>query len=479
MIMDTVQRGSAPARPLSALSGPRALPILGNLLQIDLQRMHLRLEEWARRYGDLFTWRLGPRPILVVSDTALIQKILKDRPNSFRRMSAVQDVMREIGIDGVFTAEGEAWSRQRRLIMSAFNSGHVRKCYDEVARITGRLERRLSSAAESGAPLDALRELMRYTVDVTSAVAFGIDMNTIEQGSNPLQRHLENIFSALHRRINAPFPYWRYIKLPADRALDRVLAEVEGTIVELIQKARADVERDPARAASPRNLLESMVAARDLDASEARLSVREVYGNVLTLLLAGEDTTANTIAWMLYFMAKYPAVQARMQAEADALLGPSGISTSIELCQKLRTVAAVAQETLRLKPAAPMLFLEPLQDTVLGDVTVPAGTWVIVLTRLIALKEENFHAPADFDASRWIESPAGGRHEPRAALSFGAGPRVCPGRSLALLECSMVGAMVARRFQVSLVQGGAAVRERLDFTMAPEGLSVRLSPRPG
>jgi cytochrome P450 len=135
----------------------------------------------------------------------------------------------------------------------------------------------------------------------------------------------------------------------------------------------------------------------------------------------------------------------------------------------------VVQETLRLKSAAPLFFMEANEDMVLGDLRVEAGAAVWLLTRALALQSESFQAPLAFDPARWLGSS--GSHDPRASLAFGAGPRVCPGRSLALLESAAVGAMVARNFDVALAEGSEPV-ERLSFTMKPVRLRIRFSPRP-
>jgi cytochrome P450 len=188
-------------RRLSELPGPRRLPLLGNLHELDSARLHLVLEEWARRYGNYFAIFLGRKPALVVSDSDAVLALLRDRPGRIRRLSALRDVAEELGAGGVFTAEGDAWGRQRRLVMAAFASGHMRLCYPSILKIADRLWRRLVHLTGQGQPLDVLRELMRFTVDVTTVVAFGYDLNTVEQGSQGLQHHLEVMFSAINRRI--------------------------------------------------------------------------------------------------------------------------------------------------------------------------------------------------------------------------------------------------------------------------------------
>jgi cytochrome P450 len=466
-------------RPLSALPGPKGLPLLGNLLDIKPTRLHLIFEDWCRRHGDLYVVHMARKPILIVGDAELAQKILKDRPKGYGRWRSIEEVMIEMGVDGVFTAEGDDWIRHRRLVMSAFARHNLRQNHDKIVEITRRLRNKWLREAAGHKVIDAVRDLSRYTIDITTMIAFGQDMNVIERDQHPLLGHLGAIFAAVNRRINTPLPYWRVFKLPSDRALDRSLAEVNKVLLELIQTARARMESDPSAASSPRNLLEAMLVARDGDHPKGRLSDAEVTGNVLTLLLGGEDTTSNTIAWMLYFMARHPEVQARMQAEADSLLVDSDLPESPEAAQKLSYIGAVAEETLRCSSAAPLLFAESRSDLALGDVAVPKGTSIILLLRFIGLKKDHYHEPALFLPERWLDSAseAPGKRDPRATLAFGSGPRVCPGKSLAMLEFSMFGAMVARNFEVSLADPSAPVDELFDFTMRPRGLFIRLSPR--
>lgn len=465
-------------RELSTLPGPRGLPLLGNILELDNERFHLVLEDWAKQFGDAYVFRILAKPVLVVTEAEAIQKLLRERPNGFRRGARVRQTIDEIGASGVFTAEGEQWTRQRKLVMAAFKSTQVRGFHDTVSHITLRLHKVWQAAAHEGRTIDAVAELMRYTVDVTTTVAFGQDMNTLEQGAGELQQHLARFFATVNRRLRAAFPYWRHVKLPRDRAFERSRVEIEKVVFAIIAEARATIERNPARTDAPRNLLEAMLVAGDADDPRARLSDQEIYGNVLTLLLAGEDTTALTMAWMLHFMAIHPEVARKMRDEVDALLGDADLPASAEDVHALEYVAAVAQETLRLKGAAPLMFFEPIEDAIVNDVAVPAGNLVVVLTRAGANKDEHFSDPQAFKPERWLEGQGGTiHHDRRAALAFGMGPRVCPGRALALLECSMVAAMVVRHFDVALVDTGRPVDERFDFTMRPDNLRIRLSPR--
>ena len=474
---------SAPAtvqsklRKLRDVPGPRGWPLLGNLLEIDLDRTHLSFEAFSRQYGPLFSFRLGPERCLGVADADLVRSLLRERPHDFRRLKTMESVARELGIHGVFSAEGDDWKRQRRLMMPAFREENLVRHFDALRTITERFVSLLSREAARGEPIDLLHHLMRFTVDVTAEIAFGRDMNTVERGADELQRHFETIFPMLLRRVLAPFPYWRYVRLPQDRKLDRAVVAAQGTIGPLIERARAELAADPERRAKPRTLLEAMIVASG-EGDTARLTNEEVFANVATLLLAGEDTTANTLAWIAYFLAKHPEAQQRLREEVDAVLGDARTLPSHATATQLRYLGAVAHETLRLKSPAPFISLAATRDLQIADIEVSAGTPVFVLTRVFAMRDDNFPEPERFEPERWLvgDDPAARAHLGRASIPFGAGPRVCPGRQLALLECSLLIASLVKSFELALPPG-LEVRERFDFAMEPENLRVIVRPR--
>jgi cytochrome P450 len=198
-----------------------------------------------------------------------------------------------MGITGVFSAEGDDWKRQRRLTAHALDASHLRQFFPTLIKVTERLKNRWNIAADKHAAVDVQQDLMRYTVDVTTNLAFGYDMNTLENEGDVIQGHLEKIFPMINRRINAPFPYWRYFRLHADRSLDKALAAIRETITGFVTRGRARLAQNPELAERPTNLLEAMLGARD--EGNAAFTDEEIYGNVLTMLLGGEDTTAT--AW--------------------------------------------------------------------------------------------------------------------------------------------------------------------------------------
>jgi cytochrome P450/nitrite reductase/ring-hydroxylating ferredoxin subunit len=478
--LSPLQRGeerAAPARlTIDQLPGPKGLPVLGNVLQIDLRRFHHAMERWAAEYGPLYRYHMGPRPIIVSADPSINEQVLRARPDTFRRANSVEPIFREMGVAGVFSAEGAAWRAQRRLAMDALSHRNLRGFYPTLRLTTERMRARWERKADAGATLELTEELKRFTVDVTTTLAFGHDVNTIEQGDDVIQRKLELVFPAFSRRLFALLPTWRWIRMPSDRRLDRALAELRTWLAARIADARTRLEAEPERARHPENFLESMLTSRDADGQP--FSDEIIFGNAMTMLLAGEDTTAYTLAWAVHHLCDTPGAAVRLRAEAEALHDASGVAAEIETANRLVYAGAAANEAMRLRPVAPVIFVAALRDVVIGDLAISAGTWLCLLSRPPAIDAANFSHPHEFRPERWLdERPASDAHDPSAHIPFGSGPRICPGRTLALLEMKMVLAMLFSRFDVERVGDGAAVTEAFAFTMMPTGVRVRLRRR--
>ena len=469
-------RRTAPTRSLDELPGPRALPLIGNLHQIDATKAHLVMQGWAEKYGPIYQIRMGPRRVVVTSDPRLINDALRARPEIFRRSANMDAIISEIGIKGVFNAEGDAWRPQRKLSVAALAQRHLRQLYPCIRTVAGRLKERWRRSAETGAPLDMVDELKRFTVDVTMLVAFGHDVNTVEQAGDVIQHELEIILPVVNRRLFAPFPVWRFVQLPSDRRLDRALKSVRAWLGGLVDDGRARLKAEPDRAHRPANFLEAMIAAVDEEGQPFADDV--IMSNLLTMLLAGEDTTAYTLAWAVHQLCDSPEWATEIRREADEVQGSTPVAEDIDIANRLVRANAVANETMRLRPVAPVGLLDANVDTALGDFVIPKGTTVAVLLRPGAIDPERFIEPHAFRPERWIEDGLQ-PHDVAAHIPFGSGPRMCPGRSLALLEMKTLLSMLYKGFDVARVGHAGDVTERLGFTMSPSGLKVRLQPRSG
>ncbi|MES3002964.1 MAG: cytochrome P450, partial [Pseudomonadota bacterium] len=359
---------------------------------------------------------------------------------------------------------------------ASFSPTNVRAYFPSMRKVALRLQGRWEAAARADASIDLQADLMRYTVDTISGLAFGTDVNTLESDDDVIQQHLDKIFPALFSRVFKMFPYWRYVRLPADRQLDRSMREINLAIDGFIASARERLRADPSVPRQPRNLLEAMIVAADEPGSG--VDDQDVAGNVMTMLLAGEDTTANTLAWMIHLLYRNPKALERAREEVRRL-APDPAAFTAEQMASLDYLEACANETMRLKPVAPNLPVEAIEDTVVGGVAVPKDTLVWSVLRHGSMDDQYFPNASEFRPERWLEAGAqeqGMNSSKRVAMPFGSGPRVCPGRYLAMLEIKMAMAMLLARFEIASVEAptGGEAEELLSFTMSPVGLRMRL-----
>jgi len=457
-------------RRLADLPGPRGLPLLGNLHQFDLRRLHQTMEKWARQHGPVYRVNVPTGAFLVVSDPDLVGKVLRERPDTFRRPAVLAAVAAELGaMPGLFDSEGATWRNQRRMVMQAFAPQAVKAYFPSLVEVARRLQRRWEERAAAGQAIDLGADLRLYSVDIVAGLAFGTDVNTIEMGEHPVQRHLDVILQGVARRTMMPFPYWRYVKLPADRRLEGSIAVLRDAVIDLVAQARERMRLDPERAANPPNMLEAMLAAAAEDGSG--VTEAEVAGNVSTMLLAGEDTTSNSLAWLIWLLQRHPEALRRAREEVSHCV-PRLEELTIEQLGQLDFLDACVHESMRLKPAAPFISAEALARTTVGDVAIDKGTIVLCLMRDTSPDNPHFENAAQFDPGRWLQDAV----NRKAAMPFGAGPRICPGRYLALLEIKVAMAMLLARFDIASIDTahGGEPDERVAFAMSPETLHMRL-----
>lgn len=480
MTESVVQDNQLEKRTLKDLPQPKGWPVLGNFLQIQTTKLHQQLEQWATEYGDTYKIDIAGMVFVVISDPVVVKDILRRRPKSFNRTASLERVFKELGIHGVLSANGESWKRQRRLIMPAFSKKSLASFFPLLEQTTERLRLRLLQSCNQNTALDIHDDLRRFTVDITTALVFGHDTRLLEKDEDGLQMYLEVIFPQLNSRTKMPFPYWQYIKLKKDRKLDQALVEVEKYAMEIVEQTRSELLLKPELANAPVTILQAMVAASDDENN--RLSDKELFANILTLLLAGEDTTSNLIAWMLYFIRQMPDVQQKIAEEAHRISSMHDGSLCVQGLEELNYLEAVARETLRLKSTAPMISAETAsQQTLLDGTELPAGTCLFLLTRLGGLNAAHFPDAEQFQPERWLEGALTQEACPHRATShfpFGGGARHCPGETLAFMEAKMVVAMLCQHFEISQPNVSTVVEEEFAITMRPKNLQICLRPKP-
>jgi cytochrome P450 len=450
-------------RKLSQLPAPPEKGILGHVHYLKKGNIHRQMMEWQHRYGSLYRLRAGLKKALVIADVDLIREILKARPHDFRRISNIEAVFEEAGMNGVFSSEGENWKFSRRIVEGALQPGQLARFHPHMQSITVRFSERLDSLTSAPQGVSLTDEFRRYTADITTMLAFGKDMNLTGSSDNPVSAALQSVFPVLHRRCRSPFPLWRLYRSAEDKAFDEGLRQIKATLAELIDDQRRIIAAGDVT--TPENFLQAMVFQQ---MEHRMLTDRDIVANALTLLLAGEDTTANTLAWTAYLLSCHPEVEQALVQEIEQHNDGAPLPWPLP---SLPWMNAVIKESMRLKPVAPQIYLEPVRDTRIGDVEVSKGTPLFLALHAGTLDDASFSDPQSFDPSRWIKREGASTS---ALFPFGGGARMCPGRSLALTEIKMALHAIYSRFKIVPMQDPETVQERFAFTMAPQNFRATI-----
>ena len=218
------------------------------------------LERWADRYGPLYTFRLGRKPVVVVAEPALIQTVLRHRPETYRRLHTIAAAFGDLGEQGVFTAEGRALAAPASGGDAALSAPQVRQFFPTLTAVTTCLNP-VGARGPRGEVVDIPTELMRYTAEVTTRFVWGRPPGPRPRGEG-LEPYLAQILPTINRRCQALVPYWHVFPLPADRAFARALAALRTVMAAALARARARLAQNPP-GPPPSTVLEALLVARD------------------------------------------------------------------------------------------------------------------------------------------------------------------------------------------------------------------------
>ncbi len=411
-------------------AGPRGRLLSGNLA--ELRRDWLgTLTRYAREYGDFVPLRVGPRRLALLAHPQLIESVLVTNNRNFIKSPILRRSSRLLG-GGLLISEGDHWRRQRRLSQPAF---HRERIAAYAATMVACAERMLDGW-QDGERCDAHAEMMRVTLDVVSRTLFGADVGAeaaeisaaITVAQERFNRRLNSLFLMLTDML--PTPGNLAFLRAADR-LDRVVYAI--------------IERRLASGEDNGDLLSMLLHARDEDGS--RMTEKQVRDEVMTLFIAGHETTAVALSWTWYLLSRHSHVRDQLEAELDEQLG--GRRPTVEDVPRLRYAELVITEAMRLYPPAWSQSRETLEPCVIGGYPVARGT-VLVLSQWVVHRDPRFfERPDAFEPERWADGLA--RRLPRFAyFPFGGGPRQCIGSTFAMMEATLLLATIAQRFRLEV-----------------------------
>jgi cytochrome P450 len=386
----------------------------------------------TNRYGPIASFRLGRRRFYFANEPAAIEELLVGNPRAYVKGRGTQRLERLLGT-GLLTSNGELHLRQRRLVQPAF---HRERIAGYAATMVARAER-CAGAIALGRPLDMGAEMSRLTLGIAAETLFGAD---VDREAERIGAALDEAMSSFPLAISPLGELLDHLPMiPVVRRFRAARAALDAVVYRMIARRR---ERRIAGAAEgPPDVLGMLLDAAD---AEGGMPTEQIRDEALTLLLAGHETTANALTWTWLLLARYPAVETRLQAELERVLG--GRAPAMEDLPALEFARDVIAEAMRLYPPAWVVGRRAVEPAALGGWTVPTDG-VVLACQWVTHRDPRFwNDPEAFRPERWSNGETAALPK-FAYFPFGGGNRLCIGEAFAWTETVLVLATIARRLR--------------------------------
>lgn len=462
--------------PIKNIPGPPRSWFIGNLIQIaaSKEKMNDFFLDCTQKYGSVFTFCIPFQPSMVCSiQPADVKHILKDNFDNYIKGSEFADRFREVLGNGIFNVDGQIWKTQRQIAAQLFTRNTMSEFMTQVfLEHSNILVQRLSFIAKQGTIIDMQDLFFRFTMDSIGKIAFGRNLGCLTTESVPFSDAFDTAQYYAEKRFYSPI--WKLEKwfTSAERQLRasvQILNEFAFKLIkERRQESNAELKRRP-------DLLSMFMSAEDSDGNALNPSDEFLRDVVMNYIIAGRDTTACTLTWFLYEMTRNPEVLARIQQELDQVLEGRD-PTYEDVDRNLKYLDAVIMETLRLHTPVPKDPKQAVRADVLpsGHV-IPAGTIVIYAPWVMGRSEHLWKNAMEFNPDRFLNQPV---PDPYHYPVFQAGPRICLGRNMALLEAKMCAAVLLSKFNFKRIKDHEPFTYKVSATLpAKDGLFVNVIPR--
>ena len=516
---------------------PGALPFIGNPFG-GVGDIYTTLEKWAdeqyasgNKSGAYECSLLGDRHVILCNEKT-VSFIERQRPFKVERMGSVDRALKSCGVDGLFAAEGEFWKKDRRIVAPHLNHKNVNDYMRFVQIVTKRLmhkweeNMRVAKNIENGcgATINISPDLVATSMDIISLVAFAKDVDTLQKGDRGMGEDIKNLLEKIMFRALFPFPYWdipivgQYLDgcgwtaSRMKRAFRDVIEEHESStssnIADHTSPSGKVSELDNGMVDEGGNVIErhryksflGKIITQSKRENTSFLTTDRLIGNLITMFIAGTETSAVTMNVCLYQIAiDNTGLQEELAAESCALPDLKEDIDMEVLNEKLPRLRSLMYEVLRIKGPSPFLEVENKVSVEIDGKVQPPNTKMFMLLQYISTLESSEvgkrtprgprnSPPSDFCPRRWLLSNPEGSNEPVSAIKptfktgfrpFGSGMRVCPGKDFAEVEMLMVLSSILRTFEiVGLQDDHPPLKHVIRFTQAPDvDIHLVLKPR--
>ena len=438
------------AKTTGRAPGPRTLWPGGAVFQFRRDPLNF-LTRLAREYGDVVRFRVGPQTAFLLNHPDHVRDVLVTHHERFHKGRALKRAKRLLG-EGLLTSEEEFHRRQRRLAQPAFHRQRINSYGSVMAEYAERAGERW----RDGETLDVSAQMMRLTLAAVGKTLFDAD---VESDADEVGEALTEVME-LFDYLMLPFAeLLEKLPLPPQRRFLRARARLDSVVYRIIEERRLG-------GGDRGDLLSMLLLAVDEEGDRTGMTNEQLRDEMMTLFLAGHETTANALTWAWHMLSQNPEVERRLHEEVDAVLG-GGRLPAAEDFAALRYTEMVVAETMRLYPPAWAIGRLAVEDHEVGGYRVPRGSLVLVCQYVMHRDARFFPDPERFDPERWTPEAKAARPQ-FSYFPFGGGQRRCIGEGFAWMEAVLMLATLARRWRLRAAPG-ASVQAYPRITLRPKG----------
>jgi cytochrome P450 len=433
--------------------GPKGRLLIGHLPEINRDILTF-FTQCAREYGDVVRWQFGPFPAIMINHPNLIEEVLVTQQPNFVKSSVYRRGLRVLG-NGLVTSEGSFWQRQRRLMQPAFHHERIVAYADVMVAYTNRL----IEEWQDGQIRDIYKDMMSLTEEIVSKTLFDVDIRNEVFGLQAAFATVMDFNAQLSNQYLLP----GWIPTPSNLRYQQAIQQLDAIVYRIINERRKS-SKDRG------DLLSLLLLVRD-ESDGTGMTDKQVRDEVMTLLLAGHETTAIAMTWIWFLLSQHPQVEAKLQQELKTVLGDR--SPTVADLRQLPYTQRVVLEGMRLYPPVYGMSRVALHDCVLGGYDIKAGTTIFIAQWVMHRDSRFFENPDVFDPDRWTNNLQK-RLPTFAYFPFGGGARICIGKSFAMMEATLLLAAIARSFRLTL-QPNYPVAFLPSLTLRPKhGMKMQL-----
>lgn len=439
------------ARREGTSSGPPGYLGLRNLVRFTTDQLVL-LRRLADDYGDVVHMKVLGKPYFLINHPDDIEAVMVKHARIMVRDEYTVVLERALGL-GLLTSDGELWKRQRKLMSQAFTPKRIHGYAAAMVRVG---ERGLRPWRD-GNVINLHEEMSRVTMEVVADVLFGASVDREEVSIVREAMEVINEFFANSPEAVLKLPGW--VPTPRNRRMNHAVEQIDSLIYRIIARRRAGEQRD--------DLLGTLLAAHDEGGTG--MTDQQLRDEAVTLFLAGHETTALLLAHTLYVLSRHPDIERRLHEEIATVLGDR-LPTADDV-KALVYTDRVIKESMRLFPPAWTTGRATAEAVEIGGTRIPAGAQILMSQWVVHRDPRWFPNPEGFDPDRWTPERASAL--PRFAyFPFGGGPRICIGNHFAVMEGTLLLALILQRYRLELLPG-EQLALKPSVTLRPRGMGLR------